>query len=277
MFRAPVWLVFIVGLFIATAFFIPVDPFPMMQTWAFKWDIIVAAFGLAVGIDSLVMHHIRRVQRRQNMLYSGTLLVGFWVTIAWGAFAWWRYGGPFATESTFLWLFRYIVVPMDATMFSLLAFFIASAAYRAFRARNFSSSLLLLSAGIVMLGRVPFGNWAAAPIFIAFALLLSFYFIRVFRQYEGWGRGMRLAIGILFLALAIMLLWPVWINTGHSGGTMDLFPVFRFVVHGIPHLASWIMEVPQMAARRGIDLGIYLGSLAFALRVLVGIERGYMR
>ncbi|MEO0140297.1 MAG: hypothetical protein ABIM88_01950 [candidate division WOR-3 bacterium] len=270
MFRAPVWLVFIAGLFMASAFFIPVDPFPMMQTWALKWDVIVAAFALVVGVDSLVMHHIRRVQRRQNVLYSGTLLVGFWVTIAWGAFAWWRYGGPFATQSTFLWLFRYIVVPMDATMFSLLAFFIASAAYRAFRARNFSSSLLLLSAGIVMLGRVPFGDWAAAPIFTAFALLLAFYFLRVFRQYEGWGRGIRLVVGIAFLAVGIVLLWPVWLNG-------QIFPAFRFVVHHIQGLAGWIMEVPQMAARRGIDLGISLGSLAFALRVLVGIERGYMR
>jgi hypothetical protein len=261
MLRAPVWLVFIVGLFMAAAFFIPVDPFPMMQTWALKWDVIVSAFALAVGIDSLVMHHV---------LYSTTLLVGFWVTIAWGAFAWWRYGGPFATQSTFLWLFRYIVVPMDATMFSLLAFFIASAAYRAFRARNFSSSLLLLSAGIVMLGRVPFGNWAAAPIFIAFALLLAFYFLRVFRQYEGWGRRIRLAVGLVFLAVGIVLLWPIGL-----GG--QIFPAFRFVVHSVPALASWIMEVPQMAARRGIDLGISLGSLAFALRVLVGIERGYMR
>ena len=68
-------------------------------------------------------------------------------------------GVPFGPQNTvFEWLYTNIQVPMDATMFSLLAFFIASAAFRAFRARTFEASLLLITALIVMMGNVPVGD-----------------------------------------------------------------------------------------------------------------------
>lgn len=55
------------------------------------------------------------------------------------------------------WIYDHVFAPCNATMFSLLAFFVASAAFRAFRARNIESGLLLGSAIIVLLGRAPMG------------------------------------------------------------------------------------------------------------------------
>jgi hypothetical protein len=39
---------------------------------------------------------------------------------------------------------------------------------------------------------------------------------------------------------------------------------------------SWIMEVPNMAGFRAIILGIGLGMVATALKIIFGIERSYM-
>ncbi len=57
----------------------------------------------------------------------------------------------------YLWLFNYIFAPCNATMFALLAFFITSAAFRAFRLRNVESGLLLGAAMLVMMGTIPLG------------------------------------------------------------------------------------------------------------------------
>ena len=64
----------------------------------------------------------------------------------------------------FNWLYDYVFKPCNQTMFALLAFFIASAAFRAFRARNTESALLLAAAILVMIGLVPIGR-AMSPIF----------------------------------------------------------------------------------------------------------------
>jgi hypothetical protein len=57
------------------------------------------------------------------------------------------------------WVFSYVFTPLQATMFSLLAFFIASAAFRAFRMRSLEAGLLLGAGLLVIFGRVPLGQF----------------------------------------------------------------------------------------------------------------------
>jgi len=57
-----------------------------------------------------------------------------------------------------MWIYFKIFAPLQATMFSLLAFYAASAMFRAFRARSLEATLLLAAGAIVMLGQVKIGN-----------------------------------------------------------------------------------------------------------------------
>jgi hypothetical protein len=55
-------------------------------------------------------------------------------------------------------LFTGGLVSLDATMFSIVAFYIVSAAYRAFRIRSVEATLLLATAIVVMLGQIAVGQ-----------------------------------------------------------------------------------------------------------------------
>jgi hypothetical protein len=53
-------------------------------------------------------------------------------------------------------------------------------------------------------------------------------------------------------------------------------PVGEMMGIGLPEAARWLVDVPAVAAKRGILIGIGLGSVAVALRVMLGIERAWL-
>jgi hypothetical protein len=74
----------------------------------------------------------------------------------------WR--GPAATGAQFI--FENILQPLESTLFALLAVFIATAAFRAFRVRDLETFFFVLFAIIVLLGQVPVGLflWSELPV-----------------------------------------------------------------------------------------------------------------
>jgi hypothetical protein len=53
-------------------------------------------------------------------------------------------------------------------------------------------------------------------------------------------------------------------------------PVGEIIWPGFPDFIEWIMNVPQLAAKRAIMIGAALGAISTGLKVIVGLERAYM-
>lgn len=149
----PLIIVFSCGFFMLISFFIPLKWFQDASQTLQTWYLGVIAFFVFVGILNLARINIIRIRnKRQDWQYSIILLVFLATMMAAGFIQ-----GP--DGLVFNYLFINFQIPLSATMFSLLAFFVASAAFRAFRAKNPEATLLLIAAVLVMIGRVPIGYW----------------------------------------------------------------------------------------------------------------------
>lgn len=117
------------------------------------WAVIVGTMALIFvgGLNVLAVHWKKIRHREAGWVYSLFLWFGFGTMLVIGFQA-----GP---ESELVGLiFKHVQFPLQATLFSLLAFFVATAAYRAFRLRNLESLAFLLVAVVVLLGQIP--GWA---------------------------------------------------------------------------------------------------------------------
>lgn len=113
-----------------------------------SWAAIITAFALFLGFANVVSVHWSRIRtQKPGAVYSIVLLISLFGTLALGI------GGPLSANGQFI--FNYILQPLEATLFALLALFIATAAFRAFRVRNMETFFFVLFALIVLLGQVP--------------------------------------------------------------------------------------------------------------------------
>lgn len=161
--------------------------------------VIVAGFALLLGLLNVLVVHLRRIMKREEgWPYSITLLAVAVVVFLVGA--------PGPESAPFVWIFDHVQFPLQAATFSLLAFFVATAAYRGLRVRSLESVAFVLTAVVVLLGQVPVG---------------------------------------------------------------------RYITDLIPAARDWILNVPGTGGMRGIIIGVALGTIATAIRVLAGFDRPY--
>ena len=152
----PLFVTAAIGLFMILSFFVPHQVVSVPADFLQQSAIIIVAFGIVLGGANLLHVNFEAVVRRQpGWPYKLVLIAGLVVTVALGLIE----GRDFqaaGTRST--WIYDQVYSSMSSAMFALLAFFIASAAFRAFRIRTAEAALLAVAAFIVMMGRVPLGG-----------------------------------------------------------------------------------------------------------------------
>jgi hypothetical protein len=167
--RLPLILTFLVGCVPVVTFFLTerVPGVSIVRDTVERYMVIIAGFALLLGVVNVVQGSVRKIaQRRPGWPFAISLLAGLAVMGSCGILSAMRVGpfqglltGPRGEVTPFLWMTRHFFDPLQAAVFSLLAFYIASAAFRAFRVRNLEAALLITAAFLVMLGRTPLGEY----------------------------------------------------------------------------------------------------------------------
>ena len=160
----------------------------------------------------------------------------------------------------FKWMFDFIFTPLSATMFALLAFFVASASYRAFRVRNLEATLLLVSGIIIMVGRVPLGSSISSWFIMYLLVVVGSIAVNIILQDK------IITFGVLLGGAVIVTVW----------GSLAGWPVDQPGIFYLPMLQDWIYNNPNVAGARAIMIGIGLGIFATSIRYILGVEKSYI-
>lgn len=151
----PLFITAVVGLFMIVSFFVPHQFASVPADFLQQCAIILVAFGYVLGGANLLRVNFDGIYKRQpGWPYKIILVVSLLATVIIGFSEGRGFLNPGMRSK---WIYDQLYSPMQSTMFSLLSFYIASAAFRAFRIRTVEAGLLAVAALIVMLGRVPIG------------------------------------------------------------------------------------------------------------------------
>ena len=186
------------GLLVLVDFFVVEPVIDALGAMLVEGALILAAFALLLGVLNLIGVHARMNGTPGSRRYSAILLVALVATMAIGILR--------PASDALTWVFDYLYFPLQATMGALLAFFLVSAAFRAFKLRSVSALILLVTSLLVLIAQLPFSA-ALSPI--------------------------------------------------------------------LPAAREWIYAIPVTAGVRGILLGVALGTIATALRVLLAVDHPY--
>ncbi|MCL5038869.1 MAG: hypothetical protein M1299_03425 [Firmicutes bacterium] len=155
----PLIIVFVSGLVVMLAKFFNFWNLPALVTTLDKWSIVMSTFAMLMGMIELSRLHVNNIRRRRvNWTYSIVTLLAIYLYL------------PFVLAQTPdgptpKWMVANVSQPIGSAIYAILGFYIVSAAYRSFKARNLEAAILMIAAVLIMLGQAPIGEtiWSGFP------------------------------------------------------------------------------------------------------------------
>ena len=163
----PIFILCVSGAIIVLAYF--VTPAVSWSETVNVWFNVLAAVAFVLGAGNLLKVNLEKISsQRPGWGYSAITLAAFFFMLAVGLLKVGAVPDPKhpdvllagayeTTASPYGWMYEYVFSPLTSTMFAMLAFYVASAAFRAFRAKNIESILLLGTAFVILLAQTAAG------------------------------------------------------------------------------------------------------------------------
>lgn len=189
----PLVITFIAGIIMVLEYYTVSDAIGTTADTVNTWRMILGAC-VYVGAINLFRLHARNVTKKRP---------GQWYYSAWLLFLIVSYavlGLYFGIKSPrYRWMIDNVTVPLGATMYASLCFYMASGAYRVLKAKTLGTALLLASAFIVIMGNTPLFPY----IWPGFGVMRN----KIFETFVvGSYRAIRIGVGLGGVALGIRTL-----------------------------------------------------------------------
>lgn len=139
--------------------FVAIPLLRAVATELYSWALLLAAFALVLGVLNVAWIHFRQVLiGSDGWQHSLALLLALLFVLIAGVINAEGVRSPLVE-----WLFDSIIAPGQATLFVLLAFFMAAAAYRFLRVGPTGGAWMLVGALLVMAAQMPLANALLPP------------------------------------------------------------------------------------------------------------------
>ncbi len=205
----PIALTVIAGLVMLLSSFFASDMIDGLSADLSQWIIIISALMLGIASVNLIRIHGNNIARRRPGWFNSIALLAALFIYGFIGIMSRSYPDNATWNDLYSKIFNNIQSPLGAAMFAIIAFYVASASYRAFRARSLEATVLLVAAVLVMLGKAPIGElvWAKFP-------TLSAWLLKIPNTAGQRAIMIGAAIGAFVTSLRVML----GLERGHLGG-----------------------------------------------------------